>query len=53
MIDDRFRKNPLPEDANMQQLWQSFVRYLLQKFPKAETLAKPRHNYRYTSAEIN
>jgi hypothetical protein len=25
----------------MQQLWQSFESYLLQKFPKAETLATP------------
>jgi hypothetical protein len=40
-FDDRFRKYPLPEDANMQKLWQSFERYLVQKFPKAETLATP------------
>jgi len=34
-FDDRFRKHPLPEDANMQKLWQSFERYLLQKFPRS------------------
>ena len=43
-FDDRFRKHPLPEDANMQKLWQSFERYLLQKFPKAQTLATPFHD---------
>jgi len=31
----------LPEDANMQKLWQSFEHYLLTKFPKASTLATP------------
>jgi hypothetical protein len=41
---DRFRNYPLPEDANMQKLWQSFERYLLQKFPKAQTLATPLHD---------
>ncbi len=40
-FDDRFRKHPLPEDANMQKLWQSFEHYLLTKFPKASTLATP------------
>src|SRR5712691_910882 len=40
-FDDRFRKHPLPEDANMQNLWQSFEHYLLTKFPKATTLATP------------
>ncbi len=40
-FDERFRTHPLPEDANMQKLWQSFERYLLQKFPKAHTLATP------------
>jgi hypothetical protein len=43
-FEERFRKDPLPEDANMQKLWQSFERYLLQKFPKAETLATPFHD---------
>ena len=37
----RFRNHPLPEDANMQKLWQTFERYLVQKFPKAETMATP------------
>src|SRR2546423_6189578 len=32
-FDDRFRKRPLPEDVNMQKLWQSFEHWLLQKFP--------------------
>ena len=40
-FDDRFRNHPLPEDANMQQLWQAFERYLVQKFPHASTLATP------------
>ena len=40
-FDRGLRKHPLPEDANMHQLWQSFERYLVQKFPKAETLATP------------
>jgi hypothetical protein len=34
----------LPEYANMQKLWQSFERYLVQKCPKAETLATPFHD---------
>jgi hypothetical protein len=40
-FEERFRKDPLPEDANMQKLWQSFERYLLTKFPQASTLATP------------
>jgi hypothetical protein len=40
-IDDRFRKQPLSEDANMQKLWQAFERYLVQKFPKALNLVTP------------
>jgi hypothetical protein len=40
-FDDRFRKYPLPEDANMQKLWQSFEHYLLKQFPQASTLATP------------
>ena len=31
-FEERFRKDPLPEDLNMQKLWQSFERYLLQIF---------------------
>ena len=40
-FDDRFRKYPLPEDTNMQMLWQSFEHYLLKQFPQATTLATP------------
>jgi hypothetical protein len=40
-FDDRFRKVPLPEDSNMQMLWQSFEHYLLKQFPQATTLATP------------
>jgi hypothetical protein len=31
----------LPQDANMQKLWQSFEHYLVTKFPQASTLATP------------
>ena len=40
-FDSRFRKHPFATDTNMQQLWQSFERYLVQKFPQASTLATP------------
>jgi hypothetical protein len=40
-FDSRFHKHPFATDANMQQLWQAFERYLLQKFPQAQTLATP------------
>jgi hypothetical protein len=40
-FEERFRKDPLPEDVNMQKLWQAFERYLMQKFPQASTLATP------------
>jgi len=40
-FDDRFRKHPLPEDVNMQKLWQSFEHWLTKQFPKASTLATP------------
>jgi hypothetical protein len=40
-FDARFRRHPLPEDPNMQKLWQSFEHYLLTKFPQASTLATP------------
>jgi hypothetical protein len=43
-FDARFRRHPLPEDTNMQKLWQSFEHYLLTKFPKASTLATPFHD---------
>jgi hypothetical protein len=40
-FDSRFHKHPFAADTNMQQLWQSFERYLVQKFPHAQTLATP------------
>jgi len=40
-FDGRFHKHPFATDTNMQQLWQSFERYLVQKFPQASTLATP------------
>ena len=40
-FDRRFHKHPFATDTNMQQLWQAFERYLLQKFPQAQTLATP------------
>jgi len=40
-FDDRFRKNPLPEDANMQKLWQSYELWLIKQFPKASILTTP------------
>ena len=40
-FDSRFHIHPFATDTNMQQLWQSFERYLVQKFPTAETLATP------------
>ena len=40
-FDSRFRRHPIPDDKNMHHLWSAFEHYLLQKFPKAETLATP------------
>jgi hypothetical protein len=40
-FDNRFMKHPLPTDANMQNLWKRFERWLVKKFPKALTLATP------------
>ena len=40
-FDGRFHKHPFATDTNMKQLWQAFERYLVQKFPKVETLATP------------
>jgi hypothetical protein len=40
-FDSRFHKHPFATDDNMQQLWQAFERYLVQKFPQASTLATP------------
>jgi hypothetical protein len=40
-FDDRFRRHPLPEDGNMQNLWRGFEHWLTKKFPEATTLATP------------
>jgi hypothetical protein len=40
-FDRGFRKHPFATDPNMQQLWQSFERYLVQKFLEASTVATP------------
>jgi hypothetical protein len=40
-FDGHFRKHPLAEDANMQNLWKGFEHWLIKKFPKATTLATP------------
>ncbi len=36
-----FRKHPLKDDTNMQNLWCSFEQWLIKQFPKATTLATP------------
>jgi hypothetical protein len=38
-FNERFRQHSLPIDKSMQNLWQSFERYLVKKFPKATNLA--------------
>ena len=40
-FDSRFHRHPFATDTNMQQLWQAFEGYLVQKFPQASTLATP------------
>jgi hypothetical protein len=40
-FEDRFRKYPLPQDTNMQNLWKSFEHWLIKQFPNAKTLATP------------
>jgi hypothetical protein len=40
-FEDRFRKHPLPQDTNMQNLWKSFEHWLIKQFPNAKTLATP------------
>jgi hypothetical protein len=40
-FDSRFRRLPLPEDTNMQKLWQGFEHWLISQFPHAKTLATP------------
>jgi hypothetical protein len=38
---DTFRRRPLADDTNMQNLWRGFERWLIQQFPNAKTLATP------------
>ena len=40
-FEDRFRKNALTKDKNMQDLWKRFELWLVKKFPKAQTVATP------------
>ena len=40
-FEDRFRKDALTTDKNMQNLWKGFEHWLINKFPKATTLATP------------
>jgi hypothetical protein len=40
-FDDRFRKHPLSEDTNMQNLWKGFEHWLIKQFPHATTIATP------------
>jgi hypothetical protein len=40
-FDDSFRKHPLSEDPNMQNLWKGFEHWLIKKFPHAKTIATP------------
>jgi hypothetical protein len=40
-FEDRFRRHPLPEDVNMQNLWKGFEHWLIRQFPHAKTLATP------------
>jgi hypothetical protein len=43
-FEDRFRKHPLPDDINMQKLWQGFEHWLIRQFPHAQTLATPNND---------
>jgi hypothetical protein len=40
-FDSRFRRHPIPEDTNMQNLWKGFEHWLIKQFPQAKTLATP------------
>ena len=40
-FEDRFRKDALTKDKNMQDLWKRFELWLVKKFPKAQTVATP------------
>jgi hypothetical protein len=43
-LDDSFRKHPLAEDPNMQNLWKGFEHWLVKQFPEATTIATPFHD---------
>jgi hypothetical protein len=43
-FDNRFRRHPLPEDVNMQNLWKEFEHWLIRQFPHAKTLATPNND---------
>jgi hypothetical protein len=43
-FDDSFRKHPLPEDTNMQNLWKGFEHWLVKQYPEATTIATPFHD---------
>jgi hypothetical protein len=40
-LDHRYRKLPLSNDINMQNLWNGFEHWLLKQFPQAHTIATP------------
>jgi hypothetical protein len=40
-FDQRFRRHPFSNDANMRQLWKGFEQWILQQIPQATTLATP------------
>jgi hypothetical protein len=40
-FDDRFRRHPLVEDQNMQQLWSAFESWMVTRVPAVETIATP------------
>lgn len=40
-FDERFRRHPLPDDGNMQNLWRGFEHWLIKRFRHATTLATP------------
>lgn len=40
-FDRNIRKHPLDTDTNIQELWRSFERWLIKKFPDAKMLATP------------
>jgi hypothetical protein len=50
-FDHKFRKHPFAADTNMRQLWESFERWLVQKFPDATTIATPFNDPIATSIE--